>query len=228
MDENAWKTNAINRKFIASYSGGKDSTFALYQALQTGEAIGLIVMLEEEGQRSRSHGMPPEIIEAQAKAIGLPIFSAASSWSNYEKTFLHLLESAAQRGAEVLVTGDLDMPEHGCWHDQITKKVGMKLSMPLWNKGRREVVEQFIESGFTTMIVTINKELGMSENDLGRILTFDYVNELVERGIDPCGEGGEFHTTVLDGPLFKEAIHIQKLAIVRTGNYAFLPLTLKK
>lgn len=222
----SWKNNAQDQKFIASFSGGKDSVLALYKASQVGQAMGLIVMLEEAGQRSRSHGMPPELIQAQADSIGLPVYTAAASWAEYEQVFIALLENAKNQGAEVLVTGDLDMPEHGCWHDQVTKKAGLKLAMPLWEMNHRQAVDEFIDLGFITMIVTVNLSLGMTEEDLGRILTYDYVQELEARGIDPCGEGGEFHTTVIDGPLFKQPIHVRKCSIVRDGDYAFLPLKL--
>lgn len=222
----SWKNNAQDHRFIASFSGGKDSVLALYKASQVGQAMGLIVMLEEKGQRSRSHGMPPELIQSQADSIGLPVYTAAASWAEYEHVFIALLENAKIQGAEVLVTGDLDMPEHGCWHDQVTKKAGLKLAMPLWEMNHRQAVDEFIDLGFITMIVTVNLSLGMTEEDLGRILTYDYVQELEARGIDPCGEGGEFHTTVIDGPLFKQPIHVRKCSIVRDGDYAFLPLKL--
>ncbi|MDM5248421.1 MULTISPECIES: diphthine--ammonia ligase [unclassified Lysinibacillus] len=221
-----WKNGAQGHKFIASFSGGKDSVLALYKAAKDGEAIGLIVMLEEEGQRSRSHGMPPELIRAQAKSIGLPVYTAASSWTDYEKEFMRLLEKAKNQGAEVLVTGDLDMPEHGCWHDKVTKNAGLKLGMPLWEMDHCEAVDEFINLGFVTIIVTVNLSLGMREDDLGRTLTHEYVKELEDRGIDPCGEGGEFHTTVLDGPIFKHPISVRKKEIIRDGEYAFLPLEL--
>ncbi|MCS1390279.1 diphthine--ammonia ligase [Lysinibacillus boronitolerans] len=225
-DSTSWKNNALNQKFIASFSGGKDSVLALYKASQEGQAMGLIVMLEEEGQRSRSHGMPPEIIQAQADSIGLPVYTAAASWAEYERVFIGLLENAKNQGAEVLVTGDLDMPAHGCWHDQVAKKAGLKLGMPLWEMNHREAVDEFIHLGFSTMIVTVNLSLGMTEADLGRILTNDFVQELEARGIDPCGEGGEFHTTVLDGPLFQQPITVRKCPVIRDGDYAFLPLEL--
>lgn len=221
-----WKNNAQGHKFIASFSGGKDSVLALYKAMKVGEAVGLIVMLEEEGERSRSHGMPPELIRAQAKSIGLPVYTAAASWIEYEKVFMSLLEKAKNQGAEVLVTGDLDMPEHGCWHDKVTKNAGLKLGMPLWEMDHREAVEEFINLGFVTIIVTVNLSLGMREEDLGRTLTHEYIKELEARGIDPCGEGGEFHTTVLDGPIFKQPIPVRKCEIIRNGEYAFLPLEL--
>ncbi|QSB09453.1 diphthine--ammonia ligase [Lysinibacillus fusiformis] len=221
-----WKQNAQNHTFIASFSGGKDSVLALYKASQVGQAMGLIVMLEEEGKRSRSHGMPPELIQAQADSIGLPVYIAAASWADYEEVFVGLLENAKQQGAEVLVTGDLDMPAHGCWHDEVTKRVGLKLGMPLWEMNHREAVDEFMNLGFVTMIVTVNISLGMTEDDLGRVLTPEYVKELEARNIDPCGEGGEFHTTVIDGPLFRQPIAVRKCSIIRDGDYAFLPLEL--
>jgi len=224
--QDQWKFNATNRQSIVSFSGGKDSSLALYHTLQTGTVSGLIVMLEEKGQRSRSHAMPLDIIKAQAQAIGLPIFMVSSSWGDYEAKFIELLAQAKQQGAEVLVTGDLDMPEHGCWHDQITQQVGLKLGMPLWLRPHREVVEEFINLGFRSIIVTVNLKLGMTIDDLGKILSLEYIQELENRGIDPCGEGGEFHTTVIDGPIFNKAIPVRKLDIVYHEEYAFLPLEL--
>ncbi|ENX05108.1 diphthine--ammonia ligase [Acinetobacter courvalinii] len=226
--QDQWKTNAEQRQSIVSFSGGKDSSLALYHAMQTGTVIGLIVMLEEQGQRSRSHAMPLDIIRAQADAVALPVFMTSSSWADYETRFIALLDQAKQHGAEVLVTGDLDMPEHGCWHDRVTQQVGLKLGMPLWLRPHREVVEEFIQLGFKSVIVTINLKLGMQVEDLGKILTLEYIQELEDRGIDPCGEGGEFHTTVIDGPIFNKAIPVRHGDIVYHEEYAFLPLELEQ
>jgi len=224
--QDQWKTNANHKRSIVSFSGGKDSSLALYHALQSGTVIGLIVMLEEQGQRSRSHAMPLDIIEAQADAIGLPVFMTSSSWADYEDKFIDLMKQAKQKGAEVLVTGDLDMPQHGCWHDRVTQQVGLKLGMPLWLRPHREVVEEFINLGFRSVVVTVNLKLGMKVEDLGKILTLEYIQELESRDIDPCGEGGEFHTTVIDGPIFNKAIPIRQCNIVYHEEYAFLPLEL--
>ncbi|MHA3982573.1 Dph6-related ATP pyrophosphatase [Acinetobacter venetianus] len=224
--QDQWKTNANHRRSIVSFSGGKDSSLALYHALQSGTVIGLIVMLEEQGQRSRSHAMPLDIIQAQADAIGLPVFMTSSSWADYEDKFIDLMKQAKQKSAEVLVTGDLDMPQHGCWHDRVTQQVGLKLGMPLWLRPHREVVEEFINLGFRSVVVTVNLKLGMKVEDLGKILTLEYIQELESRDIDPCGEGGEFHTTVIDGPIFNKAIPIRQCNIVYHEEYAFLPLEL--
>ena len=117
-----WNTRAQNRKFVASYSGGKDSSLALYQAMQMGEPVALIVMLEEQGLKSRSHGMSLEIIHAQAKAIELPIYSASATWQDYENQFIQLLRKAQALGAESLVTGDIDLKAHAEWNQSVCDK----------------------------------------------------------------------------------------------------------
>ena len=222
-----WKTGAQNRKFIASYSGGKDSSLAFYKAMQEGEAIGIIAMMEEEGERSRSHGLSQALLQAQADAIGVPLYIGCASWEGYEGVFVQLLKEAKEAGAQVLVTGDIDVPEHECWHEKVTGLVGLGLGMPLWEMDHLEVVEQFIEAGFITKVVTINLNKGMKEEDLGRILTKEYIQELKERGIDPCGEAGEFHTVVIDGPLFKQSIRIVDGEITSRGEYMYLSLVLE-
>lgn len=221
-----WKTGAVGQNFVASFSGGKDSTLALYEAMKTGQAVGLIIVLEEDGTRSRSHGMTVDFIKAQAASIGLPIHLAATSWANYEATFIEMLKKMKALGADALVTGDLDMPEHGCWHEKVANIANLKLGMPLWEMDHSEVVERFIHLGFKTIVTTVNLSLGMREDDLGKVLTAEYVQELKSRGIDPCGEGGEFHTTVIDGPIFNHPISYQQGKTIQKDNFAFLPLQL--
>lgn len=225
---NKWNTNAQGQKFVASYSGGKDSSLALYQAMQMGEAVALIVMLEEQGLKSRSHGMSLDIIHAQANAIGLPIFTASATWQDYESHFIQLLQKTQILGAETLVTGDIDLMAHAEWNQSVCDKSQLSLCMPLWQRPRLDIVQEFISLGFQSIIVTVNLNLGMKIEDLGQILTLDYIQELVARGIDPCGEAGEFHTTVIDGPIFKHPLSVIKGDILYHENYAFLPLTLEQ
>lgn len=225
---NEWNTNAQGQKFVASYSGGKDSSLALYQAMQMGQPVALIVMLEEQGLKSRSHGMSLDIIHAQANAIGLPIFTASATWQDYESHFIQLLQKAQALGAETLVTGDIDLMAHAEWNQSVCDKSQLSLCMPLWQRPRLDIVQEFIALGFQSIIVTVNLNLGMKIEDLGQILTLEYIQQLVERGIDPCGEAGEFHTTVIDGPIFKHALGIVKGDILYHENYAFLPLELEQ
>ena len=223
---NTWKQNAANKKSIVSYSGGKDSTLALEWAMKQGEVIGLLVMMEEQGERSRSHATGSELVRAQAKAIGLPVFEVSASWTTYEEAFVEALKTAKEAGAEVLVTGDIDLLEHGLWHEQVAARAGLQLAMPLWQEERKSIVKEVVERGYRAIIVTINESLGMKASDLGRELSIEFMNELIERGIDPCGEQGEFHTTVIDGPCFQQALDVKVGREVRQDPYVFLELML--
>lgn len=223
-----WTEGAKNKKFIASFSGGKDSTLALYKAMKIGTPLGIIVMMEEEGQRSRAHSLFLDVLKAQSKAMNIPIFMGSANWNNYEKVFKEMLTIGKNLGAEVLVTGDIDIPEHQCWHERVTKEVGLGLAVPLWNMEHKAVVKEFIELGFLTKIISIDTKQGMKKEDLGKILTMEYIKELELRAIDPCGESGEFHTVVIDGPLFKEEIKIKEGKIIEDGQYFYLDIELKK
>lgn len=222
-----WIEGATNKKFIASYSGGKDSTLALYKAMKKGTAVGIVVMMEEEGDRSRAHSLFKDILKAQAKAIGVPLYTGSANFKNYEKVFVEILKNAKDKGAEVLVTGDIDLPEEDCWHERVTDSIGLKLGVPLWKMNHKEVVKEFISLGFKTKVITIDTTQGMKEEDLGRILTFDYMKELEERGIDSCGEKGEFHTVTIGGPIFKEDIKVEDGEITSDGRYMYLKVELK-
>lgn len=222
-----WIEGAINKNFIASYSGGKDSTLALYKAMKKGTAVGIVVMMEEEGDRSRAHSLFKDILKAQAKAIGVPLYTGSANFKNYEKVFVEILKNAKDKGAEVLVTGDIDLPEEDCWHERVTDSIGLKLGVPLWKRDHKEVVKEFISLGFKTKVITIDTTQGMKEEDLGRILTFDYMKELEERGIDSCGENGEFHTVTIGGPIFKEDIKVEDGEITSDGRYMYLKVELK-
>jgi len=225
--QNSTHSSIQPRKFVASYSGGKDSSLALYYAMQQGQAVALIVTLDEHGIRSRSHAMPLDIIDAQAAALGLPILKTTTTWESYESQFLNVLAEAKDYGAEVLVTGDIDLIGHAEWNQSVSAQQQLELWMPLWQKPRHEVVNELIQLKFICIVVTVNLDLGMTTEDLGRVIDHDYVNELVARGIDPCGESGEFHTTVIDAPIFKNPLSVHKGAILYHQNYAFLTLELE-
>lgn len=227
MDNNIlWRNGAVGKKFVASFSGGKDSTFALYKAMAVGEAVALIIMMEDNGVHSRSHRLTEEIVKEQASSIGLPVFLDATSWEEYENKFISLLEKTKAMGAEVLVAGDLDVPDKDCWHDIVTKKVDLGLALPLRGMNHREVVTEFIKAGFKCIIVTVNLSMGMEIEDLGKELSLEYIEALENRGIDSCGESGEFHTIVLDGPIFKKRIDVKFGEVLRYEEYAFLDCSL--
>ncbi len=200
---------------LCSWSGGKDSCYALMQAINTGnEPAVLLNVLNEEGKISRSHGIPAAILQQQAAAMSLPIHMISSSWAEYEINFtsaLHTLKE--QHQLSVAVFGDIDLQAHRDWEEMVCEKAGLTALLPLWQQDRRLLVNAMLDGGIETMIVSCNEKMG--ERFIGRTLTRDLVNELEELGIDPCGENGEFHTLVLNCPLFKNRVtaHVREATL---------------
>lgn len=219
-----WKSTVIGQKFAASFSGGKDSTLALYKAMADGTAVALISMMREEDGLAGAHGVSVQILKAQAKSMGLPLITYSTDWESYGSNLIKAIHDAKDLGAQVLVTGDIDLPEHNCWNETITKQAGVSLSVPLWQMDRHKAVEEFLSLGFVSKIVAINPSRGMKESDLGRILSPELIEELDARGIDCCGEAGEFHTIVLDGPNFQFPIKVKEGTIHTIGKNLCLPL----
>lgn len=224
-----WQNACKNKKFVASYSGGKDSTLALYKAIQMGGVpVALLSMVREEDGYVGSHGVSLEIIQAQAQAMGIPLLHFSTTWQAYGPNLLQALAQAQELGAEVLVTGDLDLPEEGCWYDHIAEKSGLAYCAPLWRYGHRQAVEEFLQAEFTTMLTAINEKMGLLPQDLGRILDWSYMAELEGRSIDPCGEAGEFHSIVLGGPNFKYPLQVKKAGTHLCGGNLCLKLEIEQ
>jgi diphthine-ammonia ligase len=209
---------------LCSWSGGKDSCFALMQAIQLGYTPKVLLnVLNEQGKISRSHGIPAAILEAQAKAAGLPIHTISSSWQEYEKHFTAALSSL--KGQYVLthaVFGDIDLQPHRDWEEKVCTAAGLEAVLPLWQQNRRELVIQMINSGIETIIVSCNTIMG--ERFLGKQITLELVEELEALGVDACGENGEFHTLVVNCPLFSQPISVNITNKLQHENYWFSEL----
>lgn len=213
-------------KTLCSWSGGKDSCFALMRAIEM-EYIPAVLLnvLNEEGKISRSHGIPSEILEAQAMAAGLPIHLISSSWQAYEKNFTGALTSLKQQyDLSHAVFGDIDLQPHRDWEEKVCTHAGLAALLPLWQQDRKELVMQMLNSNIETMIVSCNTVMG--ERFLGKKITPALVEELEAIGVDVCGENGEFHTLVLNCPLFSRAIDVAVARTVLHENYWFTELAL--
>jgi diphthine-ammonia ligase len=211
---------------LCSWSGGKDSCFALMRAIET-EYIPAVLLnvLNEEGKISRSHGIPSAILEAQAEAAGLPIHLISSSWQDYEKNFTGALSQLKQQyNLSHAVFGDIDLQPHRDWEEKVCGNAGLTAILPLWQQDRKELVMQMLNSNIETMIVSCNTVMG--ERFLGKIITPALVDELESVGVDVCGENGEFHTLVLNCPLFSKAISVEVVRKVLHENYWFSELQL--
>ncbi|MBW8883460.1 MAG: diphthine--ammonia ligase [Planctomycetia bacterium] len=184
-----------------SWSGGKDSCLAVHRALAAGGKLAcLVTMFTEDGQRSRSHGLAREVLEAQAAAIGVPLLSAAATWDNYETEFVKLLGAAKMRGARTAVFGDIDIPRHREWEENVCRQAGLGALLPIWQQDRMGLLREWWAAGFEARIVVAREGI-VDRKYLGRVLDQQAAEELAATGIDPCGENGEFHTVVTAGPL---------------------------
>ncbi|ABR30580.1 ATP-binding protein [Thermosipho melanesiensis] len=193
-------------KTFCSWSGGKDSTLALYHGLKKFKVDYLFTMLSEDGIHSRAHGLPKSILEKQANSIGIPLITKCSTWGEYEKNFLDFLEEYAKGGMGIF--GDIDLQEHLDWVENVCNKKNVRVFEPLWRRNRREIVEEFLKLGFKAKIIAVKKDLNI-EKYLGKDLSFDLISEFESIGIDACGENGEFHTFVYNGPIFKNPVDFE-------------------
>ena len=209
------------KDILCSWSGGKDSCFALMQAVLLGYTPRVLLnVLNEEGKISRSHGIPYSILRIQADAAKLPIHCISSSWKDYEMHFTNALTELKDKfQVRYAVFGDIDLQEHRDWEEKVCNNSGLTAILPLWKQNRKALVMQMLEAGIESIIVSCNKTMG--ESFIGRRITSGLVNELENLGIDPCGENGEYHTLVLDCPLFFTSINVKITEKLIHDNYWF-------
>ncbi|RXZ42759.1 diphthine--ammonia ligase [Crenobacter cavernae] len=219
-------TTLKNKKVLSSWSGGKDSCLALWRAHQAGAQVkALFTMFDEDGERSRSHGVRPEVMRAQAAAMGLPLVTAEASWAGYEGQFIAQLQRFADDGVEAAVFGDIDLDAHREWEEKVCAAAGIEAALPLWQQPREALVREGLDAGIRALVVTVNAAMAPA-GLLGKTLTHELVDELAAAGIDPCAEAGEFHTLVVDGPLFAAPLALVAGEVHAHGDYRSLDLNL--
>ncbi len=217
----------MQKTFVMSWSGGKDSALAYYRAVLDGNVpVTLLTMFEEDGSKSRSHGLPLEVMEAQAERMGLPLEIGKADWNNYEKEFISLLKNFKSEGIDMGVYGDIDLEDHRAWVQKVSKEADMEVSHPLWGEPRRSLLEELIAAGFRA-VITVVDTARMDPKFLGREFTLELIEELEALGIDACGEEGEFHTVILDGPIFVEAVPAVFGQVIEAGQYRVLEVKLQ-
>lgn len=209
-------------KIGCSWSGGKDSCFALMQMLKGGSELKVLVnMMNEGGIISRSHGIPKSILLQQAEAMNAPIVAIPTSWSDYEKNFTNTLKDIKSRhGVDTMVFGDIDLQAHRDWEEKVCSNAGLKSSLPLWQLNRKQLIYDMLAAGIETVIVSCNAILG--KNFLGRTITESLIPEFEAVGVDVCGENGEFHTLVVNCPLFKHRLQLPAYDKTEHENYWFI------
>lgn len=212
-------------RFFCSWSGGKDSCLSLYRAFKAGySCVSLLTMIDESGKHSRSHGLVLETLMAQAKAMDLPLRTAKATWENYEAQFKEQINHFKNDNVLHGVFGDIDLEPHRKWVERVCRESGVTAHLPLWKGVRRTLVHEFIDAGFKALIVVVNTKK-MPTRFLGRLIDAALINELEAIGVDACGENGEFHSFVFDGPLFKKPLYFTKGDVIANEGYSFLPIT---
>lgn len=211
-------------EFFCSWSGGKDSCLALYRMLNAGHVCrSLFTMVDEDGKYSRAHGLTPDLIKRQSRMMNLPLCTVNASWKNYEDEFRKKLTSFRQNGLTHGVFGDIDLEQHRQWVERICDETGFQFHLPLWKEKRKDMVNEFIDLSFKAVIVVVNTRK-MPERFLGRVIDYSIVGELEDLGIDACGENGEFHSFVFDGPLFKSSVDFTIHNTINIQGYSFLEI----
>jgi uncharacterized protein (TIGR00290 family) len=206
-----------------SWSGGKDSLAALAAVRDRLDVVTALTMFDEAGERSRSHGLRRTLVEAQAERLGLRAVFARCSWDTYNAAFTEALISLASDGISHVVFGDLVFPEHRAWAEARCAEAGVAAVEPLWGIPTSDLFDAFAASGTCALLVTV-REPWLDESWLGLPLEAGMKSAFAQRGIDPCGENGEYHTAVIDSPLFSHPIHVSHGARVRRGECVALDL----
>lgn len=211
-------------KVVVSFSGGKDSTLALYRMIEEGyEVIGLLVTFDKQNN-SCFHKIPRDILVEVSKQVEIPLVEVDCSADKvYETEFEKALISLKNKGAEICIFGDIDIEAHKKWCLDRCDAAGIKGIFPLWQQNREELTNEFIDYGFKAVIKKVNlKTLG--KEFLGKELTKEVVNEIKNLGCDPSGENGEYHTLVFDGPIFKHGIKFNKVNKEIVDDFGYLTI----
>ncbi|MBE1552975.1 diphthine--ammonia ligase [Sporosarcina limicola] len=217
-----------NQSFVASWSGGKDSAMAYYRAIKAGAIPKqLLTMFEPDEKQSKSHALPIEIVKAQGESLGVPLMIRGADWESYEAQFLDAMKECKVVGIYHGVFGDIDIEDHLNWVQTTCAKVEMEAVHPLWMEPRRKILEEFIEVGFEAYIIVVNTKT-MPAHFIGRKFTTELMDELEALGIDSCGESGEFHTVVVDGPIFSERVPVVFSELSERNGYVFLGVRLEE
>jgi diphthine-ammonia ligase len=218
----------MTRVFV-SWSGGKDSCLACYRAIDGGMDVRyLFNTVSEDGQRSCSHGIAAEVIKKQAEAIGIPILQRRTTNDNYEAEFINMLQAFKEEGVTDGVFGDIDFDPHREWIEKVCRAADITPHLPLWKNSQTELLKEFIELGFKTMVIAARAEF-FKENVLGKVIDPDFIGFLTElrriKGITPCGEAGEYHTLVIDGPIFEKRLQILETRKINRNGIHFLEIS---
>ena len=211
--------------YISSWSGGKDSCFACYKALQAGYKVThLVNFISKEYKRVSFHGIDGRLIKAQSELARIPLYQKETTPDNYESEFKDAVRSLEHYGIKGMVFGDLYLEEHRQWVERVCKELGIEAVEPLWERNTEELMQDIIDNGFQAVVVS-GQEKFIDRELIGRTINKDFLEYLKAKpDVDICGENGEYHTFVVSGPLFRGRIEITEEEVIRRNGYWFLDI----
>ncbi|HSG29909.1 MAG TPA: diphthine--ammonia ligase [Thermodesulfobacteriota bacterium] len=210
------------KQIAVSWSGGKDSTLALNEIVNNTdyEVRSLITTVTEGYDRISIHGVRTELLEQQADSIGIPLqkvyIPKNSTNEQYESALKSVLLKFKKEGINEIVFGDIFLEDVKRYRDDLLATPDMKGIYPIWKKDSRELAERFIDLGFKAVTTCVDSQQ-LDKSFVGREYNYEFIDDLPDTA-DPCGENGEFHTFVYDGPLLNNKINFDKGEIVFRDN----------
>lgn len=205
--------------FAISYSGGKDSALALYRMIKQGHSpIALITTVNIEQKRSWFHGIHNELLSIVSNSLNIPLILSECAPDNYTQVYEQSLDKARKLGADSCVFGDIDIDEHKLWNEERCKRVGLNCILPLWHQGRETLVYEVLDTGFRS-VIKIVESAKLDDLFLGQDLTISLIERIKSVGVDVCGENGEYHTFVYDGPTFAYPVPFEIGNVIDFGKH---------
>lgn len=201
------------KKALFNWSSGKDSALALYKILQNPEfkIEYLLTSVNQQYQRISMHGVRVELLEAQAKSIGLPLkimqIPEMPTMEVYENVMTKTLTELKEQGIIHSVFGDIFLEDLRKYREDKLAQIGFEGVFPIWKIPTHDLIQEFMSLGFKTIVVCVNERF-LDKSFVGRIIDQSFINDLPEN-VDVCGENGEFHTFTFDGPIFSEPINFE-------------------
>lgn len=209
-------------KFAISYSCGKDSALALWRMLKAGHApVALVVNINQELNRSWFHGIDMLLLSQISRSLAIPLIKAPSSGHDYHLALEQALREARGLGAQACVFGDLDNEQHLQWDQERCESAGLECVMPLWQEKREALMAELIEDGFQAVVKAVQMPF-LGPEFLGKAVTWTFVEKLRAAGVDICGENGEYHTLVYNGPIFRYPVPIKLGHVLHFNNHSVI------
>lgn len=224
-------------KAIFNWSSGKDSALALYKTLKEEkfDVISLLTSINKEYQRISMHGVHVSLLEKQAESLGFPLIKMElpkePSMEEYREIMGKTMTEIQSQGVTHSIFGDIFLEDLKKYREEQLQSIGMEAVFPLWKINTTNLIHEFLDLGFKTIVTCVN-ETYLDKSFAGRMIDETFIKDLPEN-VDPCGENGEFHTFTFDGPLFKNPVEFEIGEIVKktypkpksdeneTGEYVF-------